>query len=330
MNLKTSYLGIELKNPLIVSSCPLTSSVHGARDIEAAGAAALVVRSIFEEQIRAETAQMDDALADYGTGFALDYLNADLSMRLGPEKYVDAVRAIRKAVKIPVIASINCVSSDQWVTFARKIQTAGADALELNLYDIPQNTAETSDDVEARHLKLVQAIKTEVNLPVTIKLSPYYTHALAFTRKLDRLGVNGMVLFNRFLQPDIEIETGKLRYEVNFSREQDLRLPLRWVAILRDHLRCDMAISGGVHNAACVAKGVLAGANAAYMCSALYHNTDHAAVIGGMLTGLSEWMQRKGYSGIASFRGALREQVLGDGHGFERAHYFKIISSQHE
>jgi len=330
MNLTTSYLGIELKNPLIVSSCPLTSSVRGARDIEAAGAAALVVRSIFEEQIRAETAQMDDALAAYGTGAALDYLRADLGMRLGPEKYVDALRAIRKAVRIPVIASINCVSSDQWVTFARKIEAAGADALELNVYDIPQNAGETSDAVEARHLALIRAIKAEVKLPVTIKLSPYYTHALAFTRKLDRIGVNGMVLFNRFLQPDIDIETETLRYEVNFSREQDLRLPLRWVAILRDHVRCDIAISGGVHSGAGAAKGLLAGANAAYLCSALYANADHAAVLGGILAGLEAWMCRKGYANLSAFRGKLREQDLGDGHGFERAHYFKILSSQHE
>lgn len=328
MDLRTSYLGLPLKNPLIVSSCPLTSTVGGVEKLEAAGAAAVVVRSIFEEQIRAETAQMNDDLAAYGTGFALDYLRADLGMRLGPEKYVDEIRAIRKAVGIPVIASINCISSDQWVTFARKIEAAGASALELNLYDIPQNPAETSDAVEARHLALVKAIRAEVRLPLTIKLSPYYTNLLAFVRRLDRLGVNGIVLFNRFLQPDIDLATETLRYEVNLSREQDLRLPLRWVAILREHVRCDIAISGGVHNAAGVAKGVLAGANAAYLCSALYHNHDHRAVLGGIVDTLDEWMHRKGYADIAAFRGQQRERALGDGQGFERAHYFKILSSQ--
>ncbi|MBM4164408.1 MAG: dihydroorotate dehydrogenase-like protein [Lentisphaerae bacterium] len=330
MNLKTSYLGLELKNPLIVSSCPLTSSVTGAVAIETAGAAAIVVRSIFEEQIRAETAQMDEALADYGTGAALDYLRADLGMRLGPETYIDGLRAIRKAVTIPVIASINCISPDQWVTFARKIETAGADALELNVYDIPQSPDETSDAVESRHLALVQAIRAEIKLPVTIKLSPYYTHALAFTRKLDRLGVNGLVLFNRFLQPDIDIATERLRFEVNFSREQDLRLPLRWVAILRDHLRCDIAISGGVHTSDGLAKGLLVGANVAYCCSALYHNPDTRAVVGGMLDGLTVWMRSHGYADLAAFRGTLRERVLGDGEGFERAHYVKVLSSSHE
>jgi dihydroorotate dehydrogenase (fumarate) len=329
MNLKTSYLGLELKNPLMVSSCPLTSSVTGAVALQAAGAAAIVVRSIFEEQIRAETAQMDEALADYGTGAALDYLRADLGMRLGPEKYIDVIRAIRKAVTLPVIASINCISSDQWVTFARKIETAGADALELNVYDIPQSPDETSDAVEARHLALVQAIRAEVKLPVTVKLSPYYTHALAFTRKLDQLGVNGLVLFNRFLQPDIDIANERLRFEVNFSREQDLLLPLRWVAILRDHVRCDLAISGGMHSGDGLVKGLLAGANVAYCCSALYHNPDPRTVIGGMLDGLTAWMRSKGHADLSAFRGALRERVLGDGQGFERAHYFKVLSSHH-
>lgn len=329
MDLKTSYLGLPLKNPLIVSSCPLTSSVEGVKDLEAAGAAAIVVHSIFEEQIRADTEQMNTDLADYGTGFALDYLRADLGMRLGPEKYIDEIRTIHKAAAIPVIASINCVSADQWVTFARKIERAGADALELNLYDIPQNTKETSNDVEARHLALVKAIRAEVKLPLTIKLSPYYTNLLAFICKLDRLGVNGIVLFNRFLQPDLNIETESLKYEVNYSREQDLRLPLRWVAILRDYVRCDIAISGGVHNAACVTKGVLAGANVAYFCSALYQNHDHRAVIGGMIDNLDAWMRRKNYADLAAFRGKQREQVLGDGEGFERAHYFKILAAQH-
>lgn len=328
MDLRTSYLGLPLKNPLIISSCPLTSTIHGVEKLQAAGAAAVVVRSIFEEQIRAETAQINDDLMAYGTGFALDYLRADLGMRLGPEKYLDEIRAIRKAVDIPVIASINCISPDQWVTFARKIEKAGASALELNLYDIPQNPRETSDAVEARHLALVKAIRAEVRLPLTIKLSPYYTNMLGFVRKLDQLGINGVVLFNRFLQPDIDINTETLRYEVNFSREQDLRLPLRWVAILRDHVRCDIAISGGVHNAAGVTKGVLAGANVAYLCSALYHNRDHQEVLGGIIDTIDGWMQRKGYADLAAFRSTQREQVLGDGKGFERAHYFKILSAQ--
>ena len=329
MDIHTSYLGLSLKNPLIVGSCPLTSSVESVKELEVAGAAAVVVRSIFEEQIRADTEQMNTDLADYGTGFALDYLRADLGMRLGPEKYVDEIHAIHKAVSIPVIASINCVSADQWVTFARKIERAGADALEVNLYDIPQNTNETSNDVEARHLALVKAIKAVVKLPITIKLSPYYTNLLSFVRKLDQLGINGVVLFNRFLQPDLNIETESLTYEVNYSREQDLRLPLRWVAILRDHVRCDIAISGGVHNAAGVTKGVLAGATVAYLCSALYQNDDHRAVIGGMIDTLAAWMQRKDYADLAAFRGKQREQVLGDGEGFERAHYFKLLSAQH-
>lgn len=325
-DLTTSYLGLELRNPFVASSSSLTSSVQRASELDAAGIGALVMRSIFEEQIRAEVADMYDALADTGTSAALDYLRADLPMQLGPEKYLETLKAIRRVVHVPVIASINCVSPDQWVHFARKIEAAGADALELNVYDIPVQPELTSEDVETRHLDLIRAIKAEVKLPVTVKLSPYYTAPIAFVRQVNALGVQGVVLFNRFLQPDIEVEHERLRYGVHFSRAEDLRLPLRWVAILRDHLTCDVALTGGVHDATGATKALLAGANVTYLCSTLYLH-DVGPLLAGMQSGLSGWMDRKGYTSIGDFRGKLRETVIGDGHGFERAHYVKTLGS---
>lgn len=326
-NLKTSYLGLELKNPIVASSSPLTGSVARARELEASGVGAIVMRSVFEEQIRGEIAGMYQALEDAGTGVALDYLRADLPMRLGPEKYIEDLRSLRRELKIPVIASINCVNPDQWVTFARKLETAGADAIELNVYDIPVDPAMTSEDVETRHLDLVRAIEAEVKLPVAVKLSPYYSGLISFTRQLNALNVEGIVLFNRFLQPDIDIEAEVLKYGVHFSRAEDLRLPLRWVAILRDHLTCDLALSSGVMDAAGVVKALLAGANVAYICSVLFLQPRPAGVR-GMLEGLTAWMDRKGYADLAAFRGKLRETDFRDGSGFERAHYIRTLTGE--
>jgi dihydroorotate dehydrogenase (fumarate) len=269
------------------------------------------------------------ALEDAGTSEALDYLRADLPMRLGPERYIEALRSLRRELRIPVIASVNCVSPDQWVAFARKIERAGADALELNVYDIPVDAAQTSEDVETRHLDLVRAIEAEVKIPVAVKLSPYYSGLVSFARRLNALNVEGIVLFNRFLQPDIDIESEKLKFGVHFSRAEDLRLPMRWVAILRDHLTCDLALSSGVHDANGVIKALLVGANAVYLCSSLFLHP-REALVRGMLDGLTAWMSRRGYENLASFRGKMRETALSDGSGFERAHYVRTLAAAGE
>lgn len=325
-NLKTTYLGLELKNPVVVASNPMTGDVQHARLLEAAGAGALVLRSVFEEQIRADMENAYDALADYGSAAAIDYLRADLPMRLGPEKYVDTLRDMRKAISLPLIASINCIASDQWVSFAKKLELAGADAIELNIYDIPTSPDMTSDSIEARHIELVKAVESEVKLPVVVKLCPYYTALMNFTARLQATGVAGVVLFNRFLQPDIDVETEELQYAVNFSRPDDIRLPLRWTAILRNMLTCDIALGGGVHDATGAIKALLAGANVVYICSALHLNP-HGRVIENLLAGLEAWMNRHGYADTAAFRGKLQDSDLTDGKGFERAHYVKILGS---
>ena len=325
-NLKTTYLGLPLKNPLIVSSGPMTNTPDSVEKLEQAGAAAIVVKSIFEEQIRADVSDMYDALEGESSGFAMEYLRADLLAQLGPEKYLESIKEIRKRVKIPIISSVNCVEPAHWVNYARKIEDAGADALELNLYHMPVSPVETSEKVEARYAALVQAVMSVVKLPVSVKLSQHVTALMPFARTLDKVGVKGLVLFNRFLQTDVDIEKETTFFAPNYSTPDVLHEQLRWVAVLRDWVRCDLAVSGGIHSGAELVKSLLVGANVGCVCSALLIRRDFG-VIGETLCGLEAWMARKGYGSLADFRGKLRETNLHDGRGFERSQYIKAATS---
>jgi dihydroorotate dehydrogenase (fumarate) len=323
--LKTTYLGLELKNPLIASSSPLTSHPDSVERLEQAGVAAVVVKSIFEEQIRAETAEMYAALEGASSGFAMEYLRADLPAQLGPEAYLDAIREMRKRVKIPIICSVNCVEAAQWVNYARKIEDVGANALELNLYHMPVKPDETSAQVEARNAELVEAVMKVVRLPVAVKLSQHFTALMPFARVLDKAGVKGLVLFNRFLQTDVNIESETMFFAPNYSTPNVLHEQLRWAAVLRDWVRCDLAVSGGIHSGTELAKALLVGANVGYVCSALLRRPD-LGVVRETLAGLEAWMARKGYASLADFCGKLRETDLQDGHGFERSQYVKAAT----
>lgn len=324
-DLKTTYAGLELKNPLVVSSGPLTNTPESVEKLEQAGAGAVVVKSIFEEQIRADVSDMYAALEGEASGFAMEYLQADLPAQLGPEAYLEKVREMRKRVKIPIICSVNCVEPAQWVNYARKIEDVGADALELNLYHMPVDPSETSAQVEARYLSLVESVMGIVGLPVTVKLSQHVTALMPFARALDQAGVKGLVLFNRFLQTDVDIETETMFYAPNYSTPNVLHEQLRWAAVLRDWVSCDLAISGGIHTGAELAKALLVGANVGCVCSALLVRQD-MGVVSEILGGLDAWMVRKGYAALADFGGALREANLEDGHGFERSQYVKAAT----
>lgn len=295
MDLTTTYLGLTLPNPLVASSCSLTGSPEGARKIQADGFAALVVRSIFEE---------------------------DLS-RIG-DAHLANLRAIREAVTIPVIASVNCRAHASWGEFAKAIEATGVTALELNLYDIPDDSTESSAQIEKRQLDLVRQVVRSTRLPVSVKLSPYYTALIPFCRGLQDAGAKGVVLFNRFMQPDINTETGHLRYNVNFSTSRDLRLPLRWTAILREHLTLDIALTGGVHTADDAIQALLVGANVVCPCSVLYQQREGNPA-GEILNGLKEWLARKGHQQVSELRGSMRNTDFGDRTGFERAHYMKTL-----
>ena len=323
---QTSYLGLELRNPLVAASSPFTGSVDSVRRLEEAGIGAIVMRSAFEEEIRQEIASIYDDLGDAGSAAALDYLRADLPMRLGPQKYVELLRALRKEVVVPVVASVNCTTSEQWTSFAKRLEAAGADAIELNVYDIPLDPDETAEAVIHRHIALVEAVASTVKIPVAVKLSPFYVALVDFCLRAQKAGAKGLVLFNRFIQPDIDIDAVEIREQVHLSHPSGLRLPLRWVALLRDHLSCDIGLSGGVLSYKGVVKSLLAGADVVYLCSALYAPQGFG-VVGEMLSGTGKWMAAHGFDRLSQFRGKLRERDVHDGHGFERAHYMNILGN---
>jgi len=295
MDLTTAYLGLTLKNPLVAASCSLTGTPESARKLEEMGFAALVTRSIFEEE-----------LPSVGTA------------------HLENLQAIRQAVSIPVIASVNCHTHAKWGLFAKEIEATGAAAIELNLYDIPEDASETSAQIEAHQLDLVRQVTSSTRLPVVVKISPFYTALIPFCRGLQAAGARGVELFNRFMQPDINIETGHLRYNANFSASKDLRLPLRWTAILRDHLDIDIALTGGVHTADDAIQALLVGATVVCPCSVLYLRPD-ANPAGEILAGLREWLARKGHQQVGEFRGTMRTVGFGSRAGFERAHYRKTL-----
>lgn len=321
-----SYLGIELKNPFIAASGPATGNLEDARRLEEAGAGAIVMRSIFEEEIRQEIEALYDDIGMNVPSAAQDYLRAEIPVRLGPDRYVDLVRTMKSELSIPVIASINCTTASKWILFAKKLEKAGADAVELNIYDIPLDPEEDSMAIEKRRINLISAVATDLKIPVSVKLSPYYSALLNFARKAQAAGAKGLVFFNRFLQPDIDVEKMSLIDKIHFSTPADLRLPLRWVAIARDMLGCDLALSGGVHSGEAAVKAVLAGADAVYISSALYTKRG-AAALTDIQTESADWMRRHGYSSFSEFRGRMREQDLTDGRGFERAHYMNILGN---
>jgi len=324
-DLTTRWMGLTLRNPVVAGACSYTATVKGIRELADQGAAAVVLKSVFEEQIRADT-QADERSLEAETGIhseVYEYLRAGLPMRLGPQAYLERIGAIKAAVDIPVIASLNCVSPDQWTAYARQLAAAGADAIELNIYDIADRAGDESATVEARHVALAADVRREAGgIPVAVKLAPYYTALADLVRRLDAVPVQGFVLFNRFLQPDIDTQRLKLENAVNLSRPEDIRLPLRWTAILSGRVQADIALSGGVHDAEGVVKALLAGAAVAQVCSALYLNG--TACVRAMITGLDDWMKARGFDSLAAFQGRLR-QAPGDDGGFERAQYVRAL-----
>lgn len=325
-NLTTKYLSLSLNNPLVAAASPLTGTLEGVKNLAGAGIGAIVMKSIFEEQIRDNVSEMYDALTYDVHPEALDYLRADLPMQLGPESYLDLLREVRRAVEVPVIASINCSHPDTWLSFARKVEAAGADALELNIYDIPDHAGISAHEIEERHVELVSRVASVTRLPVAVKLSPFYTALPGFACRIEQAGAKSLVLFNRFFQPDIDVSTLETSNVINLSGPGDIRLPLRWTALLRDHLSCDLALTGGVHDGAGLIKALLAGADAVQIYSALAAGGPAGRVIGGMLKRLADWMREHSFAALDDFRGLLKQSKLEDHGGFERFQYVKALA----
>ena len=326
-DLSTTYLGLKLQNPLVASASPLSKKVDSVKQLEDAGISAVVMYSLFEEQIMHESNALDYFLSRGTESYpeALTYFPEMESYNIGPESYLDLISKLKKSVNIPIIGSLNGISSGGWIEYARKIEQAGADALELNIYYIPTDAGIDSNELENAQVELVTDVKRNLEIPLTIKLSPYYTALPNFASRLVKAGANGLVLFNRFYQPDIDTETLEVNPGLVLSNSYDLRLPLRWVAILYGTLKADLALTSGVHNEQDVLKAMMAGANVVEIASELIANGASAAT--KILAGLETWMNEFEYKSIQQMRGSMSQQAVAEPAAFERANYMKALQT---
>jgi dihydroorotate dehydrogenase (fumarate) len=327
IDLTTRYLGLTLRNPLVASSSPLGQDLDNLRRMEDAGAAAVVLPSLFEEQITLESHRLDHHLTHGAESYAeaVSYFPDLHPYRLGPDSYLEHVRHAKARMAIPVIASLNGVSPGGWTGYARLMEQAGADALELNVYSIPTDPALTGSQVESTYADLVRQVKASVTVPVAVKVGHAFTAMANVARRLDEAGADALVLFNRFYQPDFDLEALEVRPHLTLSHSWELLLRLHWTAILHGHLRADLAVTGGVHTAEDVLKAMMAGARVAMTTSALLqHGIDHLARV---LADLQAWMERREYESIRQMQGSMSYRAVRDPAAFERANYMKVLGA---
>ena len=327
MDLTTTYLGLKLKNPLVPSASPLSRNLDTIRRLEDAGAAALVMHSLFEEQITLESDQLDHYLSYFTDAFAeaLDWYPAQPDYQVGPEEYLERIRRAKEAVDIPIIGSLNGISTGGWTSYAKEIEQAGADALELNVYYIPTDPAMAGTTVEQMTLDVLETVKGSISIPVAVKLSPYFSATAHVARRLADGGADGLALFNRFYQPDLDLENLEIVPHLALSTSAELRLPLRWIAILYGRIPVDLALTTGVHTVEDVIKAIMAGANVAMMASELLMNGVER--IGTLLTEMMQWMEVYEYDAVAQMRGSMSQKNVADPAAFERANYMKTLQS---
>ncbi|MGD0750523.1 MAG: dihydroorotate dehydrogenase-like protein [Anaerolineales bacterium] len=328
VDLTTTYLGLKLKNPIVASAAqPISEKLETAKKLEEAGISALVMYSLFEEQIIHESLELDHYLST-GTDFSREvtsYYPQTGNFTLTPETYIEAVHKTKKALSIPVIGSLNGVSTGGWIKYARKIEEAGADALELNLYYLATDPTLTASELEESYVTLVGDVCKSIKIPVGVKLSPFLTAIPNVAQRLAKAGAKGLVLFNRFYQPDIDLETLEVVPNLVLSNSNDMRLPLRWIAILYGRIQADLALTSGVHTAEDVLKAMMAGANVAMMTSELLQNG--FGRVPAILADIEKWMVDREYSSIQQMRGSLSQKAVKEPAAFERANYMKILNS---
>ncbi len=325
MDLKTNYLGFTLKNPLVPSASPLSESLDNIRRLEDAGAAAIVMHSLFEEQLTDEGHRLDHYL-DYGTesfAEALSYFPPADQYHVGPDQYLNHIRLAKEAVDIPVIASLNGISNGGWTEYSRLIEHAGADALELNIYYIPTNPDMSAVEVEQRYVDIVTSIHQQVNLPLAVKLGSQFSSPANMARKLAGAGAGALVLFNRFYQPDLDLQALEVSRHLELSSSSELLLPLRWIAILDGRVDLDLALTTGVHNHVDVLKGLMAGANVTMMASELLKNG--ISRLSEILRDIVVWMQENGYESVEQMQGSMSQRHVREPSAFERANYMKLL-----
>ena len=329
-DLSTTYLGLNLKNPLVVAASPLSKNIDKARKLEEAGVSAIVMHSLFEEQIIHESLELDHYLTRGTDSFAeaMSYLPDSGTYSMGPEKYLNQVTALKKALSIPVIGSLNGVSKGGWTSYAKRIQDAGADALELNLYYVSTDLDLTAQELENAQVELVAEVKSAISIPLAVKLSPFFTSLPNFARRIVEAGASGLVLFNRFYQPDFNLTELKVVHSLDLSTSADLRLPLRWISILHGRFNADFALTSGVHNSNDVLKAMMAGAKVSMMASVLLWGATPAPQrITEILSHVQEWMETHEYQSIKQMQGSMSQKAVKEPAAFERANYMNVLNS---
>jgi dihydroorotate dehydrogenase (fumarate) len=327
MNLTTNYLGMVLKNPIVASSSPLSHTVDSIRRLEDAGAAGVVMYSLFEEQIGFDSYYIDYHLTQGTDSYAesISYFPDMQSYNVGPDEYINLIRRAKEAVDIPVIGSLNGASVGGWTDYAALIEEAGADALELNIYYLPTSTQISGIEVETLYLDILSSVRQVVTIPVAVKISPFFSSIPNMASRLSDAGAEGLVLFNRFYQPDFDLEKLEVAPRLALSSSEELRLPLRWVAILYGSVTADLAITSGIHTSHDVIKGLMAGARVTMMASELLQNGVRR--IGQVLTELSAWLNEHEYESVVQMIGAMSQKHCAEPAAFERANYMKTLDS---
>lgn len=325
-DLTTTYLGLELKNPLVASASPLSKKVEDAKKLEDAGVSAIVMYSLFEEQIIHDSLELDHYLTRGTDSFAeaQTYLPDIGTYNMGPDKYLDHISALKYAVSIPVIGSLNGVSKGGWVSYARFMQDAGADAVELNMYYLSADPKLSGGELEDNYVDLIEGVKSRIDIPLSVKLSPFVTSLPNFARRLVDAGADGLVLFNRFYQPDFDLEELEVVRTLTLSDSGDLLLPLRWISILHGKVDADLALTSGVHTAQDVLKAMMAGAKVAMTTSAILQ--DGYELIPVILKSLEAWMETNEYESIKQMQGSMSQKSVAEPAAFERSNYIKILS----
>lgn len=327
MNLTTQYLGLKLRSPLVPSASPLAMHIDEIKRMEDAGAAAVVLHSLFEEQIRYERYEFHHYMTFGAESFpeALTFFPEPTDFNIGPEAYLDHISKAKGAVEIPIIASLNGSSLGGWIDFAKLVQQAGADALELNIYNVVTDLNQTGAEVEKTHLEIVNAVKSVVTIPVAVKVSPFFTNFANFAKSLDDTGIEGLVLFNRFYQPDIELENMEFSPHVLLSTPMASRLPLRWIGILFERIGCCLAATSGIHRGMDALKMLMAGADVTMLCSVLMRNgVEHLSIVEKEMR---DWMEEHDFESVEQLRGSMSQLYCPDPSAFERAQYMRAISS---
>lgn len=327
VNLETTYLGLKLRNPIVAGSCGLTNSIEDLKKLDEKGIGAVVLKSIFEEEI---TAEMAKSLAEIQRPQTMypeiyDFFSIE-DMEDTVTKYLNLIEEAKKTVSMPIIASVNCVSADDWTLFAKRVEEAGADALELNVFVLPSDINHTSEENEKVYFDVVNKIKESTNLPISLKISYYFTNLANMIKKLSETGIAGITLFNRFFSPNIDINSMKIVPSSLYSSPNDITISLRWVGIMANRIKCDIAASTGVHDGEGVIKQLLAGAKVVHIASTLYKNGFD--IIPDMISTIEKWMSEKGYHKIDDFRGKLSQTEITDPAAYERAQFMKYFAGK--